>query len=85
MIASSVAIGVGGPPLGLNGGFGCHPHRSVAFVRAVAEAAQSRLSFIHGGRDDLTDVDKRFRGWTTRKKREFVKATYCSTRLDAAP
>ena len=47
----------------LNGGFGCHPHRSVAFIRAVAEAAQSRLSFIHGGRDDLTDVQDRYRGW----------------------
>jgi ribosomal protein S12 methylthiotransferase accessory factor len=57
----------------LNGGFGCHPHRSVAFVRAVAEAAQSRLSYIHGGRDDLTDVQTRFRGWTAARKRKFVK------------
>jgi ribosomal protein S12 methylthiotransferase accessory factor len=57
----------------LNGGFGCHPHRSVAFVRAVAEAAQSRLSFIHGGRDDLTDVQERYRGWGGKRKRAFVK------------
>jgi ribosomal protein S12 methylthiotransferase accessory factor len=57
----------------LNGGFGCHPHRSVAFVRAVAEAAQSRLSFIHGGRDDLTDVQERYRGWSAQRKRAFVK------------
>lgn len=56
----------------LNGGFGCHPHRSVAFVRAVAEAAQSRLSFIHGGRDDLTDTHDRFAGWSAAKKRAFV-------------
>jgi ribosomal protein S12 methylthiotransferase accessory factor len=57
----------------LNGGFGCHVHRSVAFVRAVAEAAQSRLSFIHGGRDDLTNVHERFGGWSARRKRTFVE------------
>jgi ribosomal protein S12 methylthiotransferase accessory factor len=57
----------------LNGGFGCHPHRSVAFVRAVAEAAQSRLSFIHGGRDDLVDVQHRYRGWNAKRKRVFVE------------
>jgi ribosomal protein S12 methylthiotransferase accessory factor len=57
----------------LNGGFGCHPHRDVAFVRAVAEAAQSRLSFIHGGRDDLVDTHARFRGWSGLRKRAFVR------------
>lgn len=36
-----------------NGGYGCHPCRSIALTRALCEAAQSRLSFIHGGRDDL--------------------------------
>jgi ribosomal protein S12 methylthiotransferase accessory factor len=57
----------------LNGGFGCHPCSSVAFVRAVAEAAQSRLSFIHGGRDDLVNVQTRYRGWGAKKKRAFVE------------
>jgi ribosomal protein S12 methylthiotransferase accessory factor len=57
----------------LNGGFGCHPHRSVAFVRAVAEAAQSRLSFIHGGRDDLVNLHARYRGWSRTRKRAFVE------------
>jgi ribosomal protein S12 methylthiotransferase accessory factor len=56
----------------LNGGFGCHPHRSVAFVRAVAEAAQSRLSYIHGARDDLVDVHDRCVRWSREKKRAFV-------------
>jgi ribosomal protein S12 methylthiotransferase accessory factor len=56
----------------LNGGFGCHPHRSVAFVRAVAEAAQSRLAFIHGGRDDLVNVYDRYQRWTAERKRRFV-------------
>jgi ribosomal protein S12 methylthiotransferase accessory factor len=57
----------------LNGGFGCHAHRNVSFVRAVSEAAQSRLTFIHGGRDDLTKIHDRFRGWTAPRKRAFVE------------
>jgi ribosomal protein S12 methylthiotransferase accessory factor len=52
----------------LNGGYGCHPLRSVAFVRAVTEAAQSRLSFIHGGRDDLMVHASRFRGWSRSRR-----------------
>jgi len=38
-------------PSGL--GFGCHPSRSIALFRALAEAAQSRLTYISGSRDDL--------------------------------
>lgn len=56
----------------LNGGYGCHPHRSIAFVRAVCEAAQSRLSFIHGGRDDLVDYYDHFGGLSARRKRAHV-------------
>lgn len=37
----------------LNGGSCCHPHREVALLGAIREAVQSRLSVIHGGRDDL--------------------------------
>jgi ribosomal protein S12 methylthiotransferase accessory factor len=40
----------------LNGGYGCHLIAEVALVRAVTEAVQSRLSWIHGGRDDLEDL-----------------------------
>jgi ribosomal protein S12 methylthiotransferase accessory factor len=57
----------------LNGGFGCHPHRGIAFVRAVAEAAQSRLVFIHGSRDDLVDAHGRFGRWGRERKRAFVE------------
>ena len=35
-------------------GAGCHPLPSVALVRALTEAAQSRLTVISGARDDLT-------------------------------
>jgi YcaO-like protein with predicted kinase domain len=34
-------------------GFGCHPARSIAMLRALTEAAQSRLTYISGSRDDL--------------------------------
>lgn len=34
-------------------GYGCHPVRQVALVRAVTEAAQSRLTLISGLRDDF--------------------------------
>jgi ribosomal protein S12 methylthiotransferase accessory factor len=70
----------------LNGGFGCHVHRSVAFIRAVAEAAQSRLTFIHGGRDDLVNVHDRFRGWSARRKRAFVEGVVTrAARGEAVP
>lgn len=34
-----------------NGGWACDVDRDVALVRAVTEAAQSRVAFIHGGRN----------------------------------
>jgi YcaO-like protein with predicted kinase domain len=34
-------------------GYGCHPVRQVALVRALTEAAQSRLTVISGLRDDF--------------------------------
>lgn len=36
-----------------SGGSGCHPVRSVALVKAIVEAAQSRITRIAGSRDDL--------------------------------
>lgn len=35
-----------------NGGMGCHPRKEVALLRALTEAAQSRLTIISGSRDD---------------------------------
>lgn len=55
-------------PLFIHGGYGCHPHRAIAFQRAVCEAAQSRLSFIHGGRDDLTDWHERIQSLDEEQK-----------------
>jgi YcaO-like protein with predicted kinase domain len=34
-------------------GMGCHVNRGVAFLRALTEAAQSRLTLIAGSRDDV--------------------------------
>ena len=34
-------------------GAGCHPTREVALARALTEAAQARVTFIAGSRDDL--------------------------------
>jgi YcaO-like protein with predicted kinase domain len=38
-------------------GFGCHPARHIALLRALTEAAQSRLTIIAGSRDDLRRSD----------------------------
>jgi ribosomal protein S12 methylthiotransferase accessory factor len=51
-----------GPPLPVRmmdsaEGMGCHPDRKVALLRALTEAAQSRLASISGGRDELTAWD----------------------------
>jgi YcaO-like protein with predicted kinase domain len=38
-------------------GFGCHLRRDIALLRALTEAAQSRLTLIAGSRDDLDRHD----------------------------
>jgi ribosomal protein S12 methylthiotransferase accessory factor len=46
-----------GQPDGMNAHAGCgtHPDARIALTRAVTEAAQSRLTWIQGGREDLPD------------------------------
>jgi YcaO-like protein with predicted kinase domain len=39
-------------------GAGCHPKRAVALTRAMTEAAQTRLTYIAGIRDDLHDYSE---------------------------
>ena len=43
------------PKLGMRRfrGAGCHPDRGIALARALTEAAQTRLTYIVGSRDDL--------------------------------
>lgn len=38
-------------------GSGCHPVREVALLRALTEAAQGRLTYIAGSRDDIPRAD----------------------------
>lgn len=38
-------------------GYGCHPTRRIALLRALTEAAQSRLTMISGSRDDVYRSD----------------------------
>ena len=40
-------------PLYAAAGFGCHPRREIALLRAVTEAVQGRLTCIAGSRDDM--------------------------------
>ncbi|MEJ2122939.1 MAG: YcaO-like family protein, partial [Alphaproteobacteria bacterium] len=37
----------------LGAGAGCHPCREIALLRALTEAAQTRLTYITGARDDM--------------------------------
>lgn len=45
--------GHGWRQIAATGGMGCHPSRGVALLRALTEAAQSRLTWISGTRDDM--------------------------------
>lgn len=44
-------------PLGMFSGYGCHLSSTVALLRALTEAVQSRLGMISGSRDDLLPAD----------------------------
>ncbi|MDJ0683025.1 MAG: YcaO-like family protein [Xenococcaceae cyanobacterium MO_167.B52] len=63
-------------PLYINAGFGCHPNKNVAIMRAICEAAQSRLSFIHGAREDLQKTVERFANLTELEIEQFIQQRY---------
>jgi ribosomal protein S12 methylthiotransferase accessory factor len=44
----------------LAAGSGLHLERDIALARAICEAAQSRLSHIHGGRDDVINFFEKY-------------------------
>ncbi|MFE9631293.1 YcaO-like family protein [Streptomyces sp. NPDC006463] len=57
-------------PLLFNGGAGCHLSPDVALYRALTEAAQSRLSIISGGREDIArHVARREEGYELARER----------------
>jgi ribosomal protein S12 methylthiotransferase accessory factor len=43
-------------PVPVASGAGCHPCREIALLRALTEAAQTRLTIIAGSRDDLGQI-----------------------------
>jgi len=47
-------------------GTGCHLDRGIALLRALTEAAQARMTYIVGSREDLSVAEY---GWWTRRKR----------------
>jgi ribosomal protein S12 methylthiotransferase accessory factor len=61
-------------PIYVSGGYGCHPCKEIAMTRAVCEALQSRLSFIHGGRDDLADHYEQFAKYSPDERAKFAQA-----------
>ncbi|MCD6048039.1 MAG: hypothetical protein K0S08_1686 [Gammaproteobacteria bacterium] len=69
--------------LGKYYGSGTHPNKNIALSRAITEAAQSRLSFISGARDDI--LSKHYESvWhqsTTSPKIDFSKQ-HLDTNLD---
>jgi len=60
-------------PIYISVGYGCHPLKEIAVTRAVCEALQSRLSFIHGGRDDLIERYDRFKGRTRKMRMRYAE------------
>ncbi|WP_371666403.1 YcaO-like family protein [Streptomyces sp. NBC_00289] len=66
-------------PVALAYGAGLHLVKNIAAVRALSEAAQSRLTHIHGGRDDLVDRHEYF----ARYGREFEKQAMSAAREQA--
>ena len=68
----------------LAGGSAMHLDRKTALTRAVCEAAQSRLSAIHGGREDMTafhpdQLDANHADWR-RHKRKLVASVFSRRR-----
>jgi ribosomal protein S12 methylthiotransferase accessory factor len=57
-------------------GMGCHPVREIALLRALTEAAQSRLTVISGSRDDLFrgDYERFWDGESRQRKRRLIDA-----------
>jgi ribosomal protein S12 methylthiotransferase accessory factor len=48
-----------GGPVPLTAGYACRPSRDEALLAALLEAAQSRLTEIHGAREDVLHGDRR--------------------------
>jgi ribosomal protein S12 methylthiotransferase accessory factor len=61
-------------------GSGCHPDRAIALARALTEAAQTRLTYITGIRDDLLPAE-----YEEPAAAELVEALLDALRRETAP
>jgi ribosomal protein S12 methylthiotransferase accessory factor len=68
----------------LTRGSGCHPAKAVALIRALTEAAQSRLTYIAGSRDDIPRRIYRAPS-ECRPRRVFQPSTTAERNFSAAP
>jgi len=72
-------------PIAVAVGTGIHLDASIAAVRAISEAAQSRLTHIHGGRDDLVKIHEHFTDVGPGEKRHEISALRSQVRDEEAP
>ncbi len=68
-----------------NGGWGCHHERGIALMRAVTEAAQSRLAFLHGGREPKRSDDSFAKADRMKQQIEATSRTTPSIRFEDIP
>jgi ribosomal protein S12 methylthiotransferase accessory factor len=68
-----------------NGGWGCHHDRETALTRAVTEAAQSRLAFLHGGRGPKRSDDASAEADRIRQQIRAVSGMAPSIRFEDIP
>ncbi|MGQ0735882.1 MAG: YcaO-like family protein [Acidobacteriota bacterium] len=68
-------------------GFGCHPSREIALLRALNEAAQSRLTMIAGSRDNLfrEDYQRTQSARMVERKRARLRPTTDGRKLEDVP
>lgn len=68
-------------------GSGCHPDRGIALLRALTEAAQTRLTYISGARDDLEPEEFTPQASTerTRYVRRLLEQTSETARFEECP
>jgi thiazole/oxazole-forming peptide maturase SagD family component len=68
-------------------GAGCHPAREVALLRALAEAAQARMTYITGVRDDFAAhlYREEVRQARLREARAWIRERVAGRRFDAVP
>ena len=68
-------------------GSGCHPDPNIALLRALTEAAQTRLTYISGARDDLDPEE--FTPQASAERTQYVRSlldqTKATARLEDCP